>query len=651
MLFASGLILERDPIELSELPRAFALWLRDGGSIVAVALGIWALAYGIRRLSGNAPPAQPWTPRSLVFTAFASLSGLLYVVFLGALLTQGMPPVRPLPKGANPAQLLEATYYPFQNLVLTLAGAFALAAVLVPIVADLFTRIRWRRIWALARLSLKEAWSKGVLWVALIIPLIYLYSDWYLTPALDKDQLAQRVKVVYYALTLLIVVTAALLGSFNIPTDVRNQTIHTIVTKPVERYEIVLGRFIGYSLLLLAELMVLTGLSLFYAVRGLHPDAVEESYRARVPLLASKLEFYKGNLVTRGENVGREWDYRRYFGNLEAHTSDKTQYARWSFAQLPSSLGETDRKEIRVEYSFDIFRTTKGDERVQGVKCTFIFAPGGLEVPDIEAKVRELDREHVQQQVKIPDLIEKYGVYVAREVKVADYHTLPLKVPAVLFRKLYRDQGKNDGKGTGEPKPAMQILVSLDRSSGPQMVGVARRDLYVLADEQPFWINFFKGSIGLWFVAVLVLGIALTCSTYLSGVISLLATAFLCGGGLFRDYIMGVAFGTSAGGGPFESLYRMTNKQGVVVQLDQNNPTVDVFRTLDVGYRWFLRRVFSLIPDITRFDLTAYVSSGFDVSWGQVLFADTLVPLLGYLVPCGILAYYLMNSREIANPT
>ena len=33
------------------------------------------------------------------------------------------------------------------------------------------------------------------------------------------------------------------------------------------------------------------------------------------------------------------------------------------------------------------------------------------------------------------------------------------------------------------------------------------------------------------------------------------------------------------------------------------------------------------------------------------LLADTLLPLLGYLIPCGVLAYYLMNSREIANPT
>src|SRR5262249_29670480 len=147
-----------------------------------------------------------------------------------------------------------------QEFALTLAGAFAIIAVSFPVVQTLVRRVRFRRVWALSRLSIKEAWSKGIIWVALIIPLIYLYSDWYLNPSEFKNQLAQRVKVVYFALTVLFVLSALLLGSFNIPTDVKNQTIHTIVTKPVERYEIVLGRFLGYALLLLVELAALTGL-------------------------------------------------------------------------------------------------------------------------------------------------------------------------------------------------------------------------------------------------------------------------------------------------------------------------------------------------------------------------------------------------------
>jgi hypothetical protein len=148
----------------------------------------------------------------------------------------------------------------------------------------------------------------------------------------------------------------------------------------------------------------------------------------------------------------------------------------------------------------------------------------------------------------------------------------------------------------------------------------------------------------------MVLGIALACSTYLSGVISLLTTAFLCGAGLFRTYIASLAAGKTFGGGPFEAAHRLATRQGMVMELPRD-ATTDVLKMLDQAYFWYLRRVLSAIPDVSRFDLTTYVASGFDISWSQVLFADTLLPLLGYLLPCAILAYYLMNSREIANPT
>src|SRR5205823_4479750 len=205
MLFAS-LIVERDPLEVSDLPAAIASWLRDAGSLAAFGLAIWALAYALQR---PARPAQRQRPvRTLLFLGLAGASALLYVVFAALLLVQGRPTTRPATK---PGELPESIYTPTQNFFLTLAGALALAAVVLPIVLDLWTRIRWRRIWALARLSLKEAWSKGIVWVAVIIPVIYLYSDWYLAPSRPQEQLAQRVKVVYYALTILFVVSALLL--------------------------------------------------------------------------------------------------------------------------------------------------------------------------------------------------------------------------------------------------------------------------------------------------------------------------------------------------------------------------------------------------------------------------------------------------------
>ena len=60
-------------------------------------------------------------------------------------------------------------------------------------------------------------------------------------------------------------------------------------------------------------------------------------------------------------------------------------------------------------------------------------------------------------------------------------------------------------------------------------------------------------------------------------------------------------------------------------------------------------RVFVLIPDVDRFDLTLFVSEGFDVSFSQLLV--TLLLLFAYLLPWAVLAYYLLKWREVASNT
>ena len=44
-------------------------------------------------------------------------------------------------------------------------------------------------------------------------------------------------------------------------------------------------------------------------------------------------------------------------------------------------------------------------------------------------------------------------------------------------------------------------------------------------------------------------------------------------------------------------------------------------------------------------------TNGFDNGWTNVLLLDNFIPLVGYLLPWAILAYYFMKYREIANPS
>src|SRR5207249_36975 len=146
-----------------------------------------------------------------------------------------------------------------------------------------------------------------------------------------------------------------------------------------------------------------------------------------------------------------------------------------------------------------------------------------------------------------------------------------------LFQRL-RVVGKEIAKTSteGTAPPVLKVLVEvdpLDRGSRGQLVGVARRDLYLLAAELPFWQNFLKGMMGLWFNVLLVLGIAVACSTYLSGIISLLCTLFMLGAGALVEFIRSLALGTTIGGGPFEAANRLFHRLPSGAPMEQTTAT------------------------------------------------------------------------------
>jgi hypothetical protein len=177
---------------------------------------------------------------------------------------------------------------------------------------------------------------------------------------------------------------------------------------------------------------------------------------------------------------------------------------------------------------------------------------------------------------------------------------------------------------------------------------MARYDLYLLDREQSFMVNFFKGAVGIWFWMVLILGVSLACSTYLSGVITCLCTWLLFVVGLFRDYVQQLALGQSPGGGPAESMIRLFSRQPLATQLEQGTFT-SVATGSDEIYRWFLRRFINVLPDVDRYDFGSFVANGFNVAGSSL--GLTLLFLAGYLILWAVLAYYLIKSREIAGPT
>src|SRR3954454_13267215 len=112
MLFASGLILEREPLSWAEVPAALAEWLRDAGYVAAFGLLIWVLAFLIQR-----PPwarKLQWTPRAFLFTAAVGAAAAFYVIFGLLLLIEGTLTREEMPQvGTRLVKVL--VYTPLQN--------------------------------------------------------------------------------------------------------------------------------------------------------------------------------------------------------------------------------------------------------------------------------------------------------------------------------------------------------------------------------------------------------------------------------------------------------------------------------------------------------------------------------------------------------
>src|SRR5262249_45525540 len=115
--------------------------------------------------------------------------------------------------------------------------------------------------------------------------------------------------------------------------------------------------------------------------------------------------------------------------------------------------------------------------------------------------------------------------------------------------------------------------------------------------------------------------------------------------GYFQEFIASLAAGTNVGGGPFEAFTRLVRGDVPTAQLDPS-PTTDVAQTLDIAYRWIIRRILNVIPDVENFSWSKFVSEGFRIR--PDLIAINVIFMIAYLLPWALLAYYLMRSREVA---
>lgn len=124
----------------------------------------------------------------------------------------------------------------------------------------------------IASLTFRETQRRRILWVALVMGIGFLavfatgfhfvYQD-VANSSMRPDELTTVANFLLtaglYATNFLIIVMSVLTSVTTISGEIDSHTIETLVTKPVYRWELVLGKWLGYALLLLAYILLLAG--------------------------------------------------------------------------------------------------------------------------------------------------------------------------------------------------------------------------------------------------------------------------------------------------------------------------------------------------------------------------------------------------------
>jgi len=108
-------------------------------------------------------------------------------------------------------------------------------------------RLRMRRVWAVSSVAFTEAVRRKVL---LVTPLAILgiLATCLLQHTTDpQEAIRQTIKYWLFASGLLVTITAIILACTNLPREIENRVIFTVVTKPATRLEIVLGKVLGFA--------------------------------------------------------------------------------------------------------------------------------------------------------------------------------------------------------------------------------------------------------------------------------------------------------------------------------------------------------------------------------------------------------------------
>jgi len=481
-----------------------------------------------------------------------------------------------------------------------------------------------RRCLALTQLTFREALRRKTLWVFAVFAVLFLFAGWFLsnvTPDADL-QVKNYVSFVLRTISWLILPVALLLSCWGLPEDIKARSLHTVVTKPVRRHEIVLGRILGYSAITGLVLATMGAVGWAWIIRQL-PEARGAQLTARVPVYG-QIRFVdnqgndkdlQGNTLKEGVNTGDENMFRSF---IEGNTKSR---AIWEFSDVNIPRLE-QQGGLAFESSFQSFRTFKG-KIDQELTCQYTLVNEGknLRVPLAPFRVHEFRRnvynvlnensslqdEQTGKTVELPDLID-----------------------------------------------AGRLRVEVACLSSAQFLGMARPDLFIRLPDRRFEVSYFKSlfNIGLMVLMVIVLGVMSGC--FLKGPVATILTGFVViVGRMAHGFLVSLVTGKvdynpniqMSGTGLLDSLIRIPTHKNPTIELGDSfvYRVVKALDEIELNGLWAVQHLF---PDFGMFDTTGYVANSYDVPWSEAML-PSLMTTVGFCLPWIVLGYFSLRLREL----
>lgn len=536
-----------------------------------------------------------------------------------------------------------------------------------------------RRIWALARLAMKESWRRRVIVALVIYFIILLFASWFLKT--DHQEPAKLyLSFVLMATTYLVLGVALVLSAFSLPNDFKTKTIYTVVTKPVRSGEIVLGRILGFTLVGTVLLAIMGFCSYIFVMRSLdHLHQIDGSNLKRVTDLSGEVIGYEGITNTDA--------YHHHSVSLDADRNGSTSFDLDHY-HLVEAVG--DRVKVRGPEDYLRARipswgklrfiNRKGVDKSHGISVgtewTYrSFIDGGTlataiwTFDDVDESVDDHLAEEGLPLGLITRVFRTHKGVIGRPISGAIYLRNPqtgLKSDSIPFeaKDAQVDELFINRKVDSEGKPIdlFDDLVSDDGKlelwiqcmERGQYFGYAQADCYIrMPDGSPLW-NYTKAYISIWVQMVIVTAIGVAASTLLSGPVAVLFTVSFILLGFFRDFFVGIAAGADYvrygvekvyGGGPVESLYRILTQKNVISPLDPG-PGTSLIEGIDFVLMRIMRSLAQVLPDFSAFSTTNFAAYGYDIPGAQV--AQDLTVCMGYVAGLAVFGYFLLRTREVA---